>query len=74
MRVSSFCSVSGCTVLRIFRNYREAGKNEAIFDYVAAGWNRDGLALRAMHWLMEREPADHRLLILLSDANPNDDQ
>ena len=74
VRVSSFCSVSGCTVLRIFRDYRETGKNDAIFDYVSAGWNRDGLALRAMGWLMEREQADHRLLILLSDANPNDDQ
>ncbi len=74
VRVSSFCSVSGCTVLRVFRDYQEAEKNDAIFDYVSAGWNRDGLAMRAMGWLMEREQADHRLLILLSDANPNDDQ
>ena len=66
--------IAACTVLRIFRDYRETGKNDAIFDYVSAGWNRDGLALRAMGWLMEREQADHRLLILLSDANPNDDQ
>ena len=74
VRVSSFCSVSGCTVLRVFRDYLEAGKNDAIFDYVSAGWNRDGLALRAMDWLMAKEQSDHRLLILLSDANPNDDQ
>ena len=69
VRVSSFCSVSGCTVIRIFRDYQEAGKNDAIFDYVSAGWNRDGLALRAMDWLMEREQSDHRLLILLSCAS-----
>ena len=74
VRVTSFCSVSGCTVLRILRDYNEAGKNDAIFDYVSAGWNRDGLALRAMGWLMDRSPCDHRLFILLSDANPNDDQ
>ena len=74
VRVSSFCSVSGCTVVRIFRDYLESDKNDAIFDYVSAGWNRDGLALRAMGWLMERQQSDHRLLILLSDANPNDDQ
>ena len=61
-------------MVRVFRDYQEAGKNDAIFDYVAAGWNRDGLAMRAMGWLMEREQSDHRLLILLSDANPNDDQ
>ena len=74
VRVSSFCSVSGCTVMRVFRDYQETEKNGAIFDYVSAGWNRDGLALRAMGWLMEREQAENRLLILLSDANPNDDQ
>ena len=70
VRVSSFCSVSGCTVLRVFRDYLEAGKNDAIFDYVSAGWNRDGLALRAMDWLIAKEQSDHRLLILLSDATP----
>ncbi len=74
VRVSSFCSVSGCTVVRIFRDYQETDRNEAIFDYVSAGWNRDGLALRVMGWLMERSQSEHRLLILLSDANPNDDQ
>ena len=74
VRVTSFCSVSGCTVLRILRDYNESGNNDAIFDYVSAGWNRDGLALRAMGWLMDRSPCDHRLFILLSDANPNDDQ
>ena len=41
VRVSSFCSVSGCTVLRVFRDYQETGKNDAVFDYVSAGWNRD---------------------------------
>ncbi len=74
VRVSSFCSVSGCTVLRIFRDYEERNQTDSIFDYVSAGWNRDGLAMRAMDWLMKRCQSDHRLLILLSDANPNDDQ
>ena len=74
VRVTEFCSVSGCTVLRILRDYDQRGRNDAIFDYVAAGWNRDGLALRAMGWLMRRSRSDHRLLIILSDASPNDDQ
>ena len=46
-RVYSFCTLNGCTVLRLFRDYEETSKNEAIFDYCAAGWNRDGLAFRA---------------------------
>lgn len=75
VRVSSFCSVSGCTVLRIYRDYQDKGTDERIFDYVAAGWNRDGLALRTMGWLLNQNKEDgRRLLIVLSDASPNDDQ
>lgn len=74
VRVAGFCSVSGCTVLRVFRDYQETDRNEMIFDYVSAGWNRDGLALRAMRWLMAQSSGDRRLLIVLTDASPNDDQ
>lgn len=73
VRVSSYCSVSGCTVLRILRDYGDRD-NKGLFDYVATGWNRDGLALRAMGWLLRREGGGKRMLIVLSDANPNDDQ
>ena len=74
VRVSFFCSVSGCTVLRILRDFGHPEENGACFDYTAAGWNRDGLALRAMGWLMRRSTEPNRLLLLLSDASPNDDQ
>lgn len=74
VRVSFFCSVSGCTVLRILRDFGHPEENDACFDYTAAGWNRDGLALRAMGWLMRRSTEPNRLLLLLSDASPNDDQ
>lgn len=75
VRVSSFCSVSGCTVLRIYRDYQDKGTDERIFDYVAAGWNRDGLALRIMGWLLNQNKEEgRRLLLVLSDASPNDDQ
>lgn len=43
-----------------------------MFDYFAAGWNRDGLALRGMGELMKSAPADRHLLILLTDASPDD--
>lgn len=74
VRVTSFCSVSGCTVLHVLRDYGDSGRNRSIFDYTAMGWNRDGLAIRAMGSLMGREACEHKLLIILSDANPNDDQ
>lgn len=74
VRVTAFCSVSGCTVLRVLRDYGQHS-GDGVFDYVAAGWNRDGLALRAMNWLLRRQPlGDRSLLLVLSDASPNDDQ
>lgn len=73
VRVTSYCSVSGCTVMRILRDFN-APDNDGLFDYVAVGWNRDGLAMRAMGWLMRRDSCAKRILIILSDANPNDDQ
>ena len=73
VRVLSFCSVSGCTVLREYRDYRENQGNDRIFAFAAAGWNRDGLALRAVDWLLRRTGEQQRLLLVLTDANPNDD-
>ena len=74
VRVTAFCSVSGCTVLRVLRDYEKPKDNEKIFNYAAAGWTRDGLALRAMGRLMEKTAGERRLLVILSDASPNDDQ
>ncbi len=74
VRVTAFCSVSGCTVMQLLRDYDHPEENDRVFDYVAAGWNRDGLALRTMGWLMRHSTCENRLLIILSDASPNDDQ
>ena len=73
VRVLSYCSVSGCTVLREYLDYRENQGNNRIFEFAAAGWNRDGLALRAVDWLLRRSGEQQRLLLILTDANPNDD-
>lgn len=72
VRVYSFCSVGNCTVVRIYRDYEESSRNEAIFDYAAAGFNRDGLALRAADYLLSGTHYENRLLITLSDCSPND--
>lgn len=74
VRVISFCSVSGCTVLQVLRDYDKPQENDRVFDYVSAGWNRDGLALRAVSWLMQKTQSPNRLLLILSNASPNDDQ
>lgn len=71
VRVSSFCSLRGFTVFRIFRDYTEANKNKNVFCYFTAGCNRDGLAIRASRAMLMKNASEHRLLILLSDARPN---
>ena len=71
-RVMSFCSMTGYTVLRVFRDYSSPKDNSKIFEYVSNGCNRDGLAIRAAHYLMNSSPYEHKLLIVLSDVKPND--
>ena len=72
VRVTSFCSLRGYTVLRVLKDFGDKNGERRIFDYFAAGWNRDGLALRAAGELMRSAPADKHLLILLTDASPDD--
>lgn len=74
VQVSAFCSVSGCTVLQVLKGYGERGGGQNVLRYVCAGWNRDGLAFRAVGDLIRRRQGENRLLIVLSDASPNDDQ
>ena len=72
VRVSSFCSLRGYTVLRVLKDYQEQNGEQKIFQYFAAGWNRDGLALRMAGELLSVAPRDKHLLILLTDASPDD--
>ena len=72
VRVLSFCSMTGYTILRIFRDYQKPGDDSRIFEYVSNGCNRDGLAVRAAHHLIGQAPYEHKLLIVLSDVKPND--
>ncbi len=73
-QISSYCSIRGFTVLRIFKSYEENQREEEMFHYVSAGNNRDGLALRAVEHLMEKSKKEKKLLLVLTDASPQDDQ
>ena len=59
-------------MLRVLKEYGDKQGERRIFDYFAAGWNRDGLALRGMEELMQSAPAEKHLLLILTDANPDD--
>lgn len=72
-QVYSFLSIRGYTVMRRFFSYDDKDKGKELFDYCAAGWNRDGLAFRGAGCLMEASPAKNKILIVLTDASPNDD-
>ena len=72
VRVVSFCSLRGYTVLRVLKDYHQRDGERRIFDYFAAGWNRDGLALRGMGQLLRTAPEEKHLLLLLTDASPDD--
>ena len=73
-QISSYCSIRGFTVMRIFKNYEEEQDGKEVFRYVAAGNNRDGLALRAAGYLMEKSEKPGKILLVLTDASPMDDQ
>lgn len=74
VQIYSYCSVRRHTVLQIYKTYEEEGRNREIFRYVSAGSNRDGLALRGAGYLMRRSAGKKRILIVLTDASPNDEQ
>lgn len=71
-RVYSFCSMSGYTVVNLFRDYEETKKNDNVFHYFTTGCNRDGLAVRVAAHMLEQTNREHKMLIILSDVKPND--
>ena len=66
-------SLRGYTVLRVLKDFADKNRQN-INRYFASGWNRDGLALLAAGDLLDFAPgpAPRHLLILLTDASPND--
>ncbi|WP_440977616.1 hypothetical protein [Sedimentibacter sp. LTW-03] len=72
VKVYSYCSLRGYTIINVFRDYEETKKNDKIFDYRSSGSNRDGLAVRTAVHMMESAQSENKILILLSDCKPND--
>ena len=72
-RVMGYLSFLDYTVLKRYRDYNDnINSCENIFEYFAAGNNRDGLAIKSTcESLLEREE-ENKILIVLSDGKPND--
>jgi hypothetical protein len=73
-QIYSFCTLRGYTVMTLFQTYEEKKKSLNVFNYCATGWNRDGLALRGARQLMGDFTKTRKILIMLTDASPNDDR
>ena len=72
--VTAFRSLRGYTVLQELKSAEEKDCG-GVLGYYAGGWNRDGLALKAMRYLAVQKPGsagEFRLLLVLTDASPND--
>ena len=62
-----FSAAVGGRSARIPGDFSEKNTERKIFNYFAAAWNRDGLALHMAGKLLDTAPADHHLLILSSE-------
>lgn len=74
VKMYSFCTNRNFTVINLFRDYDEVKKNDMVFHYHASGCNRDGLAVRTALNMINDSPAEHKVLIILSDGKPLDPQ
>ena len=72
-RAMSFCTFWDHTILHRFRDYEDkADADWNLFEFRGSSNNRDGLAIRmATESLMKREEPN-KVLIVLSDGRPND--
>ena len=73
VRVMTFRTIRGITILEQLKrtDQRDAGR---VLHFFSGGWNRDGLAFRAVRSLLTEDGEEKvRLLLVLTDACPNDD-
>lgn len=72
-RVTGFCTFGSYTILNEYRDYLDnSDADENIFEFYGSANNRDGLAIRAVADSLDKQPQENKILIVLSDGNPND--
>lgn len=70
-RIITYSTVNDYTALTFLKNYYENTDIDRIFSYKTIGFNRDGLAMRAISSITEKK-AKNELLLILTDASPSD--
>lgn len=75
IRIMSFSTLRDFTVFNIYRDYDEKNNNDEIFNFFASGSNRDGLAFKTIHELIEKDDESTKnIVIVLSDGKPHDER
>lgn len=71
--IRAFRSISGYTVIENLKKSSDR-RCDGAFNYVAAGWNRDGLCFKTLDhlYLDHKDESITRFLFVLTDASPND--
>lgn len=71
--ISSYQNVDRYLIHKIYRTPEDPkSANRSLFEYMPAGSNRDGLAIRLLRHTVLKSGAKHPLIIVLSDGKPND--
>lgn len=74
IRITGFSTLREHTVFTVYRDYTEKNKNEEIYNFFAAGSNRDGLAFKTLHHIIDTKDDTKHIIIVLSDGKPNDER
>lgn len=70
-RIITYSTVNDYTALTFLKDFDENTDIHRIFSYKTIGFNRDGLAMRAISSISEKK-AKNELLLILTDASPSD--
>lgn len=74
IRITGFSTLRDHTIFTLYRDYMEKEKNLEIYNFFAAGSNRDGLAFKTIRYLIGKEEDTKNTIIVLSDGKPNDER
>ncbi len=70
-RIISYSTVNDYTALTFLKAFDEKTDINRIFSYKTIGFNRDGLAIRAISAITDKN-TKNELLLILTDASPSD--
>ena len=74
IRILGFSTLRDHTIFTLYRDYKEKNKNLELYNFFAAGSNRDGFAFKTLHEIIDKDDDTRHIVIVLSDGKPNDER